>query len=503
MKLRSFGKLFSLIAVLVLVFTLAMAITVTAEAAESDTNGGMTINVETYYKSCGKIKLSWDAVTGASKYVVYIDGENTVNSTANYYIIGNLEVGAKLSVKIVALDESNNIIDFGTLAEVSAEHKYDSVITAPDCTNGGYTTYTCSCGDTYRADEVGATGHTNGTAVKENDNLPTCTVNGSYDMVVYCTVCQAEVSRETTTVDATGHTEGTPVTENNVDPSCTVGGSYDTVVYCTVCQAEVSRETVSVDATGHTEGTPVTENNVDPSCGTPGSYEAVVYCTVCQAEVSRETVSVDATGAHTWTDATCTAPKTCSVCNVTEGSALGHTGGSATCTEAPVCSACGQTYGKANGHSWAGATCEAPKTCSACGTTEGKALGHDYSEATCTTAATCSKCGKKNGSALGHDFTEADCENGSVCLRCDAEGGKALGHSFAPDSDPDAFVVYEICENCGLKGSFSKVQLPEKHKETVIKGGVLIVCALVVILAIRALKQPATTTPWYKRRKYR
>ena len=58
MKLRSFGKLFSLIAVLVLVFTLAMAITVTAEAAESDTNGGMTINVETYYKSCGKIKLS-------------------------------------------------------------------------------------------------------------------------------------------------------------------------------------------------------------------------------------------------------------------------------------------------------------------------------------------------------------------------------------------------------------------------------------------------------------
>ena len=437
MKLRSFGKLFSLIAVLVLVFTLAMAITVTAEAAESDTNGGMTINVETYYKSCGKIKLSWDAVTGASKYVVYIDGENTVNSTANYYIIGNLEVGAKLSVKIVALDESNNIIDFGTLAEVSAEHKYDSVVTAPDCTNGGYTTYTCSCGDTYRADEVGATGHTNGTAVKENDNLPTCSVGGSYDMVVYCTVCQAEVSRETTTVNPTG---------------------------------------------AHTW--------VDADCTTPKT------CSVCNVTEG------EALG-HTWTDATCTAPKTCSVCNVTEGSALGHTGGSATCTEAPVCSVCGETYGKANGHAWTNATCDAPKTCSVCGITEGKALGHSYSEATCTSAATCSKCGKKNGSALGHDFTEADCENGSVCLRCDAEGDKALGHSFAPDSDPDAFIVYEICENCGLKGSFSKVQLPEKHKETVIKGGVLIFCALVVILCIRALKQPATTTPWYKRRKYR
>ena len=509
MKLRSFGKLFSLIAVLALVFTFAMAITVNAEAAESDTNGGMTINVDTYYKSCGKIKLSWDAVSGASKYVVYIDGENTVNSTANYYIIGNLQVGAKHSVKIVALDENNNVLDFGTLAEVSAEHQYDSVVTAPTCTDGGYTTYTCSCGDTYRGDEVGASGHTSADAVKENNVDPTCTVGGSYDMVVYCTVCDAELSRETTNVDATGHTEGTAVKENVVAPTCGVAGSYESVVKCTVCNVELSRETVTVDPTGEhtwvnatctapktcsvctaTEGEALGHTWTDATCTAPKT------CSVCTATEG------EALG-HNWTDATCTAPKTCSVCGVTEGAANGHTGGSATCTEAPVCSACGQTYGTANGHSWAGATCEAPKTCSACGTTEGKALGHDYSEATCTTAATCSKCGKKNGSALGHDFTEADCENGSVCLRCDAEGGKALGHSFAPDSDPDAFVVYEICENCGLKGSFSKVQLPEKHKETVIKGGVLIVCALVVILAIRALKQPATTTPWYKRRKYR
>ena len=503
MKLRSFGKLFSLVAVLALIFTCAFVITANAEGSETDTNGGMTLNVDTYYKECGKINISWTAVTNAVKYVVYIDGENIVNSTTNYYIIGNLEIGAKHSVKIVALDANDNVLDFGTLAEVSAEHEYASVVTAPTCTEKGYTTYTCSCGDTYRGNEVDATGHTSGTPVTENNVAPSCTAGGSYDTVVYCTVCQAEISRETTNVDATGHTSGTPVTENNVLPTCTAGGSYDTVVYCTVCQAEISRETTDVVATGHTEGTAVKENEVAPSCGVGGSYESVVYCTVCQTEISRETVNVDPTGEHTWVDATCTSPKTCSVCSATEGEALGHTGGSATCTEAPVCSVCGEAYGKANGHNWTVATCDAPKTCSVCGETEGKALGHSFSEATCTTAATCSRCGKKNGSALGHDWTEADCENDSVCTRCDAEGDKALGHSFSPDSDPDAFIVYEICDNCGLKGSFSKIQIPEKHKETVIKGGVVAVCVLVVILCIRALKQPATTTPWYKRRKYR
>ena len=41
------------------------------------------------------------------------------------------------------------------------EHAYDAVVTAPTCTDKGYTTYTCSaCGNTYVADEVAALGHT-------------------------------------------------------------------------------------------------------------------------------------------------------------------------------------------------------------------------------------------------------------------------------------------------------------------------------------------------------
>ena len=61
--------------------------------------------------------------------------------------------------------------------------------------------------------------------------------------------------------------------------------------------------------------------------------------------------------AHTWAEATCTAPKTCTACGKTEGEALGHT--------------------------WQEATCQAPKTCSACGETEGEALEHNYENGAC------------------------------------------------------------------------------------------------------------------------
>ena len=47
------------------------------------------------------------------------------------------------------------------------------------------------------------------------------------------------------------HTPGEAVRENEVPASCTVDGSYDEVVYCTACQEEISRETKTIKAPGH------------------------------------------------------------------------------------------------------------------------------------------------------------------------------------------------------------------------------------------------------------
>ena len=49
---------------------------------------------------------------------------------------------------------------FQVLTPVEHEHSYEAVVTAPTCTEGGYTTYTCACGDSYIADETAPLGHT-------------------------------------------------------------------------------------------------------------------------------------------------------------------------------------------------------------------------------------------------------------------------------------------------------------------------------------------------------
>ncbi len=64
--------------------------------------------------------------------------------------------------------------------------------------------------------------------------------------------------------------------------------------------------------------------------------------------------------AHSWTDATCSAPKTCILCSKTKGAPSPHA------------------------HNWKEATCQSPKTCTDCGKIEGKVLeNHTFKGGTC------------------------------------------------------------------------------------------------------------------------
>ena len=94
-------------------------------------------------------------------------------------------------------------------------HSYEKVVTDPTCTEDGYTTYTCACGDTYTGDEVPATGHTGGTA--------TCT-----DKAV-CSVCGNAYGE----LDADNHTGGTEV-KGAVDATEEKDG-YTGDTYCKGC----------------------------------------------------------------------------------------------------------------------------------------------------------------------------------------------------------------------------------------------------------------------------
>ncbi len=46
---------------------------------------------------------------------------------------------------------------------------------------------------------------------------------------------------------------------------------------------------------------------------------------------------------HRWNDATCTEPRTCSICGKTEGEPLGHKWNSATCVKPQICKVCKET----------------------------------------------------------------------------------------------------------------------------------------------------------------
>lgn len=80
---------------------------------------------------------------------------------------------------------------------------------------------------------------------------------------------------------------------------------------------------------------------------------------------------------HEWMAATCTSPKTCNLCGLTEGESNGHIWEDATCIIPKKCSVCHTTEGAALSHNWEEATTEAPKTCTNCQVTEGTALQTD------------------------------------------------------------------------------------------------------------------------------
>ena len=144
------------------------------------------------------------------------------------------------------------------------------MVTAPTCTNKGYTTHTCSCGDSYITDEVDALGHTwdNGVVTKE----PTETATGIRTYT--CTRCSAT---KTETIPAISHTH--QYTSVVTAPTCTANG-YTTHT----CSCGDSYVTDEVDALGHTWGNGVVTR--EPTAQAPGIR--TYTCTRCSATRTEE-----------------------------------------------------------------------------------------------------------------------------------------------------------------------------------------------------------------------
>ena len=107
-------------------------------------------------------------------------------------------------------------------------HKYESVVTAPTCTEDGYTTHTCAnCGDSYTDTLVSKTGHTQDTTVEPVVTAPTCTVNGY--TIYKCATCEETYTEP---IISSGHS----MKEEVVPSKCNEQGY--TRYYCENCDHE-------------------------------------------------------------------------------------------------------------------------------------------------------------------------------------------------------------------------------------------------------------------------
>ena len=144
-----------------------------------------------------------------------------------------------LSVGLIACNESA-----GENKEPGHVHEYVWEVTRrATCTAEGERTGTCALDGATKTERLEKIAHTPANAVIENSIDATCNIEGSYDEVVYCSVCGGELSRVKKTVEKIAHTPSAAVIENEVAATTTEKGSYDEVVYCSVCGEELQRIT--------------------------------------------------------------------------------------------------------------------------------------------------------------------------------------------------------------------------------------------------------------------
>ena len=224
-----------------------------------------------------EVKISWTASPLQGKYDQR-EYRVTVEGGGSKKVIYTTDTSVSVTIKRRELHcnvtvESRNTkyanyssSSYATFKCVEAhEHSYTAVVTAPTCTEKGYTTHTCSCGDSYVDTYVDALGHAwdNGKVTKE----PTETETGVKTFT--CTRC-SETKTEVIPALSHEHSYKAVVTA----PTCTEKG-YTTHT----CSCGDSYVDTYVDALGHAwDGGTVTKQPTATETGIK-----TYTCTRCSA----------------------------------------------------------------------------------------------------------------------------------------------------------------------------------------------------------------------------
>ena len=315
---------------------------------------------------------------------------------------------------------------------------------------------------------------------------PTCIDSGMEAYSYWSETNPTEYIVEPVVIDALGHVPAEPVIENEVAVTCTEDGQYDSVVYCSVCGEELSRDSVVLSKSGHNYQ--ITDSQ--PCSCTEDGYD--VFCCVNCDDTYTEIR--EATGHHYYTsdysEPTCTQDGyrqlICCDCGETTIETLPARGHFLdfvdyvypTCTESGydlyVCEVCGEEIQEINreplGHHYewysnVQPTCteEGYDTyrCSRCGDERTEIIectGHNYeliksgpyyehNFTILTLSESCSACGDRNG----HNLT---IRIRNEIVDCDVE----LVLQSLPQEERSEYLSNYLCEMDGDKYYFGIVE---------------------------------------------
>jgi len=146
-------------------------------------------------------------------------------------------------------------------------HKYTENVVNPTCTESGYTTFTCECGDNY-TETLKALGHTYET-IADSEVKATCETNGK-NADTKCSLCGDQITGEV--IPATGHQYGDYVFNNDAtyindgtkSATCALCGDKNTVkaegtklsyTYTEISCTKFAKSNVNVRSLPSTDGT--------------------------------------------------------------------------------------------------------------------------------------------------------------------------------------------------------------------------------------------------------
>ena len=165
--------------------------------------------------------------------------------SVTFRVLDNAPLGKSAVSCNIQLRNSENedisVINNAGYVEVLCTHDFSvkgdqHLASGATCTAPAKYYYTCShCG------ELGSTTYESGSDLgHEAGEAATCTTAQK------CTVCNVELA------PALGHSAGEAVQENVVPSTCTAEGSYNEVVYCSVCNEKLSTTAKTIEKLPHT-----------------------------------------------------------------------------------------------------------------------------------------------------------------------------------------------------------------------------------------------------------